>query len=320
MEVYEEARRAQERIRSHIVATPVSRSRFLSELLQAEVYLKNEHVQHTGSFKLRGAMNKLLSLSDAQCRAGVLAASTGNHGLAVAFAAKKFGVPAKVIAPVKAAARKLEAIRALGAELTTVAGDCLAAELTAKELARRQGRVFISPYNDPEVVAGQGTIGLELQEQTPRLDMLLAAVGGGGLIAGIGGVMKHLNPAVRVVGCWPENSAVMHACLKAGRIMEVPETETISDATTGGLEPGSITFDLCAGVIDDAVLVSEQEIRAALVAIGREESWIVEGAAGVPVAAAIQQKEKWRGKSIAIILCGRNIDFEKYRSVICAQN
>jgi threonine dehydratase len=179
--------------------------------------------------------------------------------------------------------------------------------------------VFISPYNDPEVVAGQGTIGLELHEQAPGLDMVLAAVGGGGLIAGIGGVMKHLNPGVRVVGCWPENSAVMYACLRAGRIMEVPETETISDATTGGLEPGSITFDLCARLIDDSVLVSEQEIQAALVAIGREESWIIEGAAGVPVAAAIQQKEKWKGKSIAIILCGRNIDFEKYRSVICAQ-
>jgi len=151
-----------------------------------------------------------------------------------------------VIAPAQASPRKLGAIRAMGVEVETVAGDCLAAELTAKELARAQGRVFISPYNDPEVVAGQGTIGIELNEQVPGLDAVFVAVGGGGMISGIGGVLKHLNPKIEVVGCWPENSRVMYECLRAGKIMAFPESDTLSDATTGGLEPGSLTFESCA--------------------------------------------------------------------------
>jgi len=317
MDIYEAALQAYDRIRGQIVKTPVALSRFLSEQLQAEIYLKNEHVQHTGSFKLRGATNKILSLSEAQRKAGVLAASTGNHGLAVAFASQRFGVRAKVIAPAKASPRKLGAIRAMGVEVETVAGDCLAAELTAKEMAQRQGRVFISPYNDPEVVAGQGTIGIELAEQVPGLDAVLVAVGGGGLISGIGGVMKRLNEKIRVVGCWPENSRIMYECLQAGKIMDFPESDTISDATTGGLEPGSITFEFCARLIDDDVLVSEPEIREAMTLIAREEGWIIEGAAGVPVAAALKKKDLWRGKKVAIILCGRNIDFEKFKNVIC---
>ena len=317
MDIYEAALQAYDRIRGQIVKTPVALSRFLSEQLQAEIYLKNEHVQHTGSFKLRGATNKILSLSEAQRKAGVLAASTGNHGLAVAFASQRFGVRAKVIAPAKASPRKLGAIRAMGVEVETVAGDCLAAEMTAKEMAQRQGRVFISPYNDPEVVAGQGTIGIELADQVPGLDAVLVAVGGGGLISGIGGVMKRLNEKIRVVGCWPENSRIMYECLQAGKIMDFPESDTISDATTGGLEPGSITFEFCARLIDDDVLVSEPEIREAMTLIAREEGWIIEGAAGVPVAAALKKKDLWRGKKVAIILCGRNIDFEKFKNVIC---
>jgi threonine dehydratase len=316
IDLYEAALQASERISGHIVKTPVALSGFLSEQLQAEIYLKNEHVQHTGSFKLRGATNKILLLSDEQRKTGVLAASTGNHGLAVAFAARRFGVRAKVMAPAKASPRKLGAIRAMGVEVETVAGDCLAAEMAAKEMAGRQGRVFISPYNDPEVAAGQGTIGIELDEQVPGLDAVFVAVGGGGMISGIGAVMKRLNPNIKVVGCWPENSRVMYECLKAGKIIDVPESDTISDATTGGLEPGSITFELCARVIDDYVLVTEPEIRAAMTIIAREETWIIEGAAGVAVAAALKQKDQLRGKKAAIILCGRNIDFEKFKNVI----
>jgi len=317
MDIYQSVLQAHQRISGHIVKTPVALSGFLSEQLKAEIYLKNEHLQHTGSFKLRGATNKILSLSEEQRKAGVLAASTGNHGLAVAFASRRFGVRAKVIAPAKASPRKLGAIRAMGVEVETVAGDCLAAELAAKEMAKRQGRVFISPYNDPEVVAGQGTIGIELHEQIPGLDAVFVAVGGGGMISGIGGAMKRLNDKIQVVGCWPENSRVMYECLKAGKIIDFPETDTISDATTGGLEPGSITFEFCSRLIDDYVLVSEQEIREAMKIIAREEGWIIEGAAGVPVAAALKQKAKLKGKKAAIILCGRNIDFEKYKNVIC---
>jgi len=317
MDLYEAALQAYQRISSHIVKTPVELSGFLSGQLKAEIYLKNEHVQHTGSFKLRGACNKILSLSEARRKAGVLAASTGNHGLAVAYASQKFGVRAKVIAPAKASPRKLGAIRAMGVEVETVAGDCLAAEMAAKEMAKQQGRVFISPYNDLEVVAGQGTIGIELNEQLPGLDAVFVVVGGGGMISGIGAVMKRLNDKIRVTGCWPENSRVMYECLKAGKIIDVPESDTISDATTGGLEPGSISFVFCARLIDDCVMVSEQEIREAMKIIAREESWIIEGAAGVAVAAVIKQKDKLQGKKVAIILCGRNIDFEKYKNVIC---
>jgi len=203
--------------------------------------------------------------------------------------------------------QKLAVIKHLGGIPVLSAGDCLEAEYTAREAARNSGQVFISPYNDLQVIAGQGTIGLELARQLDRIDAVFVAVGGGGLIAGIAAYLKSVSPHTRVIGCWPENSRPLYECLRAGRIIEVPEEPTISESTAGGVEEGSVTLQLCQQLIDDYALVSEAEIREAMRLIFDEERWVIEGSAGVAVAAYLKGRERYAGQHVAIILCGRNI-------------
>ena len=178
------------------------------------------------------------------------------------------------------------------------------------------GRVFISPYNDLDVVAGQGTIAVELHQQVPQLDAVFVAVGGGGLIGGIGSYLKSVSPSTEIVGCWPETSPVLYECLRAGRVIDVAERPTLSESTAGGLEPGSVTLPLCQSVIDRGILVSEAEIRAALRLILETEHWLVEGAAAVAVAAFRQDARRWDGKRVAIVLCGRNVSPEVLAQIL----
>ena len=224
------------------------------------VWLKLEQLQHTGSFKFRGASHKIALLTAAEAAAGVVAASNGNHGLGVAAAARARGIAAEVYVSAQVSPAKARRIESQGARIRIDGPDPLSAELAARRAAEDSGRVFISPYNDRDVVAGQGTIGLELHRQIARLDAVFVAVGGGGLIAGIGGYLKDVRPATEIVGCWAENSPVLCQCLEAGRVIDVPEQPTLSESTAGGLEPGSVTLDLCRGAIDRQVLVSEAEI------------------------------------------------------------
>ncbi len=300
---------ARPRLSPHIVETPATRALWRDDI---ELYLKCEHLQHTGSFKLRGALNRLLNLTEAQRAAGVVAASTGNHGQGVALAGRITGTAARVFVPATTAAVKLAAMRAMGAEIVTVDGDGLAAELAARAAAERSGQVFVSPYNDPLIVAGQGTIGLELSEQVPDLDAVFIATGGGGMAAGVAAALKARQPRAQVYGCWPENAPALHRCLEAGRIMEVAETATISDGTAGGVEPGAITFELCRELIDVHVLVSETAIGSAMRLLAEQERWIVEGAAGVALAGCLDQAAALAGQRVAVVLCGRNIDFTRF--------
>ena len=189
----------------------------------------------------------------------------------------------------------------------------LDAELAARRAAADSGRTFISPYNDADVIAGQGTVGLELQRQLPHAAAIFVAVGGGGLIGGIGAWWKAVSPATEIVGCWPENSPVLYECLRAGRIVEVPEQPTLSESTAGGLEPESVTLDLCRAVIDRPVLVSEAEILAAMRLVREKEHWIIEGAAAVAVAAFLKEAGRYRDRTAAIVLCGRNVSPEVLR-------
>src|SRR5512146_2831179 len=232
---------AEARIRPHVRETPLERSHYLSQTGGAEVYLKLEHLQHTGSFKLRGATNKLLSLTPGQLRRGVVAASTGNHGMAVSYAASKLEAKATIYMKQGAAPEKVELIQALGGVTVFHGENPVHAENKAREVSRQMGQVFISPYNDPQVIAGQGTLGVELERQWPQLDAVFVSVGGGGLISGMGGYLKAVSKSVRIVGCWPENSRVMYECMKAGRVIDFPEKETLSDSTAGGVEEGAIT-------------------------------------------------------------------------------
>jgi threonine dehydratase len=307
---------AESRIRPLVRETLVDHSLYLSQRGDAEVYLKLEHLQHTGSFKLRGATNKILSLDEQQLREGVIAASTGNHGMGVCYAARHAGATATIYLPRDVSEQKLATIKYLGGIPVLAAGDCLEAEYSAREAARQSGQVFISPYNDLQVIAGQGTIGLELTRQLGRIDAVFVAVGGGGLVAGIAAYLKSASPHTRVIGCWPENARSLYECLRAGKIIEVPEGPTISESTAGGVEEGSVTFPLCQQLIDDYALVSEAEIREAMRLIFDEEHWIIEGSAGVAVAAYLKAREKYAGQNVAIILCGRNVSSTKLNGIL----
>lgn len=297
---------AYERTRPLARETPVEYSPDLG------AWLKLEHLQKTGSFKFRGACNKLAILTAEQAAAGVVTASNGNHGLGVAAAAQARGVAAEVFVSSHVSPAKARRIEAYGARLHRAGDDPLAAELAARRAAVESGRVFISPYNDYDVMAGQGCIGLELLEQLPDLDAVFVTVGGGGLAGGIGSYLKAVKPTVEVVGCWPENSPVMYECMRAGRVVDVPERPTLSESTAGGVEPGSVTLDVCRRVIDRAVLVSEDQIRDAMRFVLRTDHWLIEGAAGVAVAAFRRDAARYNGRQAAIILCGRNLSPEAF--------
>jgi threonine dehydratase len=316
MDFQHEVRAAAERIAGRVRTTPVERSRSPLGGSGGSVWLKLENQQLTGSFKLRGATNKILSLNDEERRRGVVAASSGNHGAAVARAAADAGCPALVLVPETVASSKLQAIRSWGVEVRKHGEDALLTEFEARRHAADEGMTYISPYNDPAVIAGQGTVGAELATQLPRLDAVFVALGGGGLISGVGGYLKAGWPDLRVVACSPERSAVMHASLEAGRIVEMQSRPTLSDGTAGGVEPGAITFGLCREIVDESVLVTEQQIRDAVrLVVGRHHT-LIEGAAGVAVAGYLANRERFAGRDVAIVLCGANIDTEVLKEIL----
>lgn len=302
---------ARERICGMVRQTPVARvtQAFGESLESAKVFLKLENLQETGSFKLRGAANKILLLGPPEAERGIVTASNGNHGIAVAAAARHRGISAEVFVSEKVSAAKIGRIEAYGAKIRRVGSDPLETEIAARRDASASVRVYISPYNDPDVVAGQGTIAAELLEQLEQMDAIYVAVGGGGLIGGIGAYLKARSPRTEVVGCWPENSRVLYESLRVGRIIEFPETPTLSESTAGGLEPESVTFALCQKVIDRSVLVSEEKILEAM-RWAAANGWVVEGAAGVAIAAFFQERQRHQGKTAVIVSCGGNLSPE----------
>ena len=303
-------------LRPQVLTTPLEYSVLLSEELDCSLYFKCEHNQRTGSFKFRGASNKIRLLSDAVSKQGVITASTGNHGQGLALAGQSRQVPVTVYAPATASTAKLKKIELYGATIELVEGDALAAELAAGQAARERGMTFVSPYNDLDIIAGQGTVGMEIAAQQPAVDAVFIAVGGGGLISGTAIALKQLQPQAEIVACWPAVAHSMHACLQAGEIVDVAEAETLSDGTAGGVEPGSVTFELCQQLIDRQVLVSEEDIAAAMRSLALKEQWMVEGAAGVALAAMMQCRADYVGKNVVVVLCGRNITLEKYLRVL----
>ena len=237
--------------------------------------------------------------------------------MAVACAARSLSCPALIFVPDNAVESKVDAIRGFGAEIVRHGDDSVAAEIAARSHAVEHGTTFVSPYNDPEVIAGQGTIARELERQVGgRIDAVFASLGGGGLISGVGGYMKSVNPEVRVVACSPERSRVMHESLRAGKILDLASEPTLSDGTAGGVEPGAITFDLCREIVDESILVGEDEIRDALRLIIGQHHTLIEGAAAVAVAGFLAEKERYRGQSVVIVLCGANIDSATLKSVL----
>ena len=290
--------------------TPVARlprdSRLPSSL---RAFAKMEQQQVTGSFKLRGASNKIFSMSPEIAAKGVVTSSTGNHGLGVAAAARFRGIDAEVYLSSQVPEAKWKKIASYGARIRTAGNDPLEAELAARAAAEETGRTYVSPYNDWQVVAGQGTIAVELVRQVEPIDAVYIATGGGGLVSGIGTYLRERSPHTEIVGCWPENSRVLYECIQAGRILEYPETYTLSESTAGGVEPGSITFELARRAIHRSVLVSEDAILEAMRWAGNCE-WIIEGAAGVALAALFQDAGRYQGKTVVVIFCGGNLSPE----------
>lgn len=315
--IYEEILIAEGRIRKHILKTSLIESPYLSDLISGTVYLKCENEQHTGSFKARGSLNKILSLSTNEKEREIITASTGNHALGFARALSISNARGTVYLPNHASKAKVRALSEYPVDLIYHGDDSLAVEIEAKRVAREKDRIWVSPYNDPLVIAGQGTIGLEIINQLDDFDYVLVTVGGGGLISGIGSYIKSTRPKVKIIGCQPENSPEMTLSLEAGKIVDAPDSKpTLSDGSAGGIEPGAITFDLCQQIIDNMVLVSEAEIESALKLIVKHHDKVIEGSAAVPVASLIKEKEKYEGATVVIVLCGANIDSDKLSSIL----
>lgn len=313
--LYEKIKKAEENIRPYIRETPLEYSYPLSKSSGCQVYLKLENIQITGSFKARGSLNKVLALKNDPRE--IITASTGNHGLGVANALNEIGRKGTIYLPSKASPAKVEAIKQRGVDVEFYGESGEVTETYARKLANETDCIYISPYNDEEVIAGQGTIGVELFRQLPALDAVFVSIGGGGLIAGIAAYLKTVNPQIKIIGCLPAHAPVMYECIKANKIIDVPEKSTLSDGTAGGIDHDSITFELCKALVDDYVLVSEEEILGAMRDVLNDHHFVIEGSAGVSVAAITKQKEKFQGKKVAAIICGGNVSKPVLKKVVC---
>ncbi len=307
---------ASARIQPFIRQTPLEHSPFYSQLGASEVYFKCENLQHTGSFKARGALSKVLALDDAERNRGIVTASTGNHGAAFAYALSQLGERGLVFVPETAVETKVQSIKRLGADVRAFGVDPLDTEVHAREYAVRHDMTYVPPYNDPYVIAGQGTIGVELEQQLGDIDAVFVSVGGGGLIGGIAAYLKSINPDTNIIGCSPENSKVMAESVRAGELLDLPSLPTLSDGTAGGVEPGSITFPLCRDLVDDYVEVSERAIADKLKQFMQVHHMMIEGSAAVSIAGYLRLKERFAGKRLVILLCGANIDLNTLKELL----
>lgn len=301
-------RSARERIAPHIRQTEVA----LDE--RVGVWLKWENHQTTGSFKLRGALNKILGLATEARTRGLIAASAGNHGQGVALAGRLAGARVRVFASEHAVSKKVQAMQDLGAEVVRVPGGYGDAERAAIAAARTSGEVWVSPYNDPAVIAGQGTLGLEILEQVPDAREILVPVGGGGLVAGVGLAVKALRPEVKIVGVQNETSKFMHEIYFDRDPDAVVELPSLADGLSGPVEPGSITIEIARQVVDEFLLVTEAEIEAAIRYAWTAHGETIEGSGAVGLAAVLAGK--WKGRGGLLIVSGGNIDPDAHRRLV----
>jgi threonine dehydratase len=311
---------AELRIRPYITESPLVYSEILSQRTKAKVYYKLESHQLTASFKVRGAMNKLLALTKDELTNGVVAASTGNHGCGVAYAASQLKTTGIVFVPENVSPVKAEAIKRYGAEIRYYHTDAGKTESHARAFALQNDLPYISPYNDPIIIAGQGTVGLELSKQLPEIDYLYITVGGGGLVAGTAGFLKSATPTLTTIGCAAENDHFMLASVRAGKIIDMLAKPTLSDGSAGGMEANAITFPLVQRLVDEWVTVTEEEIAAAMRGYIETEHRLLEGAAGAAIAGflkhAISAPEKVSGKNIVIVICGARISLRTLKSIL----
>ena len=306
---------ARDRVAETARETPLERSNTFSKRTGADVRLKLEHLQRTGSFKIRGATNRIALLEEAEREAGVVAASAGNHAQGVALAATKAGVDATVVMPEYAPISKVNATRSYGAEVILHGVDYDAAADYAHEIEREEGRTFVHAFDDPAVMAGQGTIGLEIAEQCPDVETVVVPIGGGGLIAGIATAIEAVTDA-RVIGVQAEGAASAAESLREGEVVERDSVDTIADGIATR-KIGEATFEVIRERVDEIVTVTDAEIANALTALLERSKTLVEGAGAVPLAAVIEERFEYEaGETIVPALCGGNIDLNVLTTVI----
>jgi len=316
IDLKKEVERAEKTIRKHIRETPADHSPFFSREGDCNVYLKLENLQLTGSFKLRGTMNKLLSLSKKEKKTILITASSGNHGAAFAYGVKKLGLRGIIYLPGHTSQAKVDALKYYDVVLKFFGTDCVKTEEHAIKEAVKNSFKYIPPYNDLKIIGGHGTIGIELKRQVERIDAVLVPVGGGGLISGVAGYLKSLDEKIEIIGCQPKNSAVMYESIKAGKILEMESLPTLSDGSAGGIEQGAITFNICKKYVDNFILVSEEEIKEAMKLILEKHFMLIEGAGALSVASFLKAKERFKGKNVVLIISGSKLTLDTLRDVI----
>ena len=299
---------ARERIASVVRRTPLIHSSALSDRAGTAVYLKLENLQETGSFKPRGAANRMLQLTAGEKKRGVITVSTGNHGRAVAWVAGRLGIPAVICVSERVPPNKQQAIRALGAEVVVHGQSYDEAERHSFRLARERGLVRIEGFDDPLVIAGQGTIGLELLEDLAAIDTAVVPLSGGGLISGIALALQSASRPVRVIGVSQDRAPVMVESLHVGRPIELPEEKTLADALAGGIGlKNRYTFRLVRELVDETILVTEEEIAAGIVFAFEQHRLVVEGGGAVGIAALLHGRVNGLGREVAVVISGGNI-------------
>lgn len=313
---FEEIEQARERIRSSVSVTPCRYATLLSNHCGSKVYLKLENQQITGSFKERGACNKLMTLTPEERANGVIAASAGNHAQAIAYHGSRLGISTKIVMPEGTPLVKVTRTRGFGAEVVLHGATFDDAYAHARDLMEEEGRTFAHPFNDRAVIAGQGTIGLELLEQNPYLDAVLVAIGGGGLISGIACAIKETNPKIKVIGVEPAVLTSMKTAVEQQQLITVPEASTLADGVAVR-RVGDLTLANVSRYVDDIITVSEAQIANAILTLLEQEKTIAEGAGAAPVAVLIEQLlPELIGKKVCPVVCGGNIDVNVIARII----
>jgi threonine dehydratase len=307
---------AYKRCQDHLSPTPLEYSLYLSQEIEGEVWLKLDSMQRTASFKFRGALNKILSLTEAELDKGVVSASTGNYALAIAEAMAIRGRRATIYVAEDIEPSRLELLRAHGLDLVIYGKGAWDAEKEARRVAEAEDKIYVSPYNDPIVVGGQGTCGYEISKQLPDLDAAFFACGAGGLLTGSAGWLKSHNPDVLAFGVSPENSPVMYESMRANKMVEIETFPTLADTCAGGVDLDTITLELLQRYVEEIVLLTETEIEESIRLLFEQHRLVVEGSGALGVGGLLKRKERFKGKKVVAVVCGRNIDLEVFRRII----
>ena len=289
---------------------------YLSRQIDGEVWLKLDSMQRTASFKFRGALNKILSLTEEELERGVVTASTGNYALAIAEAVRIRKLRATIYVAEDLDSSRLELLRAHGLDLVIFGEGAWDAEKEARRVAEEEDRIYVSPYNDPIVVGGQGNCGYEISEQLPDLDAAFFACGGGGLLAGSAGWLKSHNPDVEAFGVSPANSPVIYESMRKGKMVEMETFPTLADTCAGGVDLDSITLEMCQRYAEEIVLLTEAEIEESIRLLFERHRLVVEGSGALGVGGLLKRKDRFKGKMVVAVVCGRNIDLEVFKRII----